>query len=72
MSTAKYTRREVRRLTPEIRDKYRALVYSSDLAGFEKLLAQYPHIPTEAKRELIEDFKQYAARALSSRWRRSK
>jgi hypothetical protein len=36
------------------------------------MLAQYPTIDEDKKKELIENFKQYAVRILRNRWRLSK
>ncbi len=69
MSEPVYTRREAQRLTPAILGQYHALVMNNDFEGFEKLLAQYPQIPEEAKEELRDDFKRYAAKALIWKWR---
>lgn len=69
MTISGYTRRDKQRLTPEILGQYHALIIKSDLAGFEKLLAQYaPYIPEGVKQELIEEFKQYAASSLRWKW----
>lgn len=73
MSTKPTTRRDVQRLTPEILSQYQNLLLSNDLAGFEKLLAQYaPALDDETRQELIEDFKHYAERILKHRWLPSK
>jgi hypothetical protein len=70
MTEPVYTRREAQRLTPEILRQYRALVMSNDFEGFDKLLGKYgEHIPEEAKEELRDEFRRYAARALAWRWR---
>lgn len=70
MSDRPYSRRDKKRLAPEILEQYHALVMNSDLAGFEKLLAQYaPYIDEQTKKELVEEFKRYAAKALSRKWR---
>jgi hypothetical protein len=66
-----YTRREAQKLTPEILGQYHALVMDNNFDGFDRLLAQY-NIPEETKQELRDDFKHYAAKALTWRWRTPK
>jgi hypothetical protein len=67
-----YTRREVKWLTPVILGQFHALIMECNLPGFEQLLAAYPHIPEETKKELIEEFKQVAEKQMRRRWRSSK
>ena len=70
MSTAQHTRREKQRLTPEILEQYHALLMTNDVAGFERLLAQYaPGLDPRETEKQIEEFKRYAARILQHRWR---
>jgi succinate dehydrogenase flavin-adding protein (antitoxin of CptAB toxin-antitoxin module) len=72
MKKPPYTRRDVQRLSEEIRGEYRELLMKNDVEGFKKLLAQYPTIDEDKKNEMIENFKQYAVRILRNRWRLSK
>lgn len=73
MTDPVYTRREAQKLTPEILGQYRALVMKNNFEGFDQLLDKYgKHIPEEIKEELRDEFKHYAARALSWKWRNSR
>lgn len=73
MTTKPTTRREARKLTPEILGHYHDLLMRNDVDGFEKLLAQYaPALGDGQRQSLIDDFKHYAARILRHRWRPSK
>lgn len=64
-----YTRRDKKKLAPEVLGRYHALVMQADVSGLEKLLALYaPHIPEDKKRELIEDFRRVAENAVRRRW----
>lgn len=68
-----YTRRDKWKLTPEILSQYHALIMNNDVAGFEKLLAQYaPFMDDQTRRERVEAFTQHAATILRHRWRPSK
>lgn len=73
MTEPVYTRREAQKLTREILGQYHALVMDNNFEGFNKLLARYgEYIPEEMKEELRDEFKHYAARALTWRWRTPK
>jgi hypothetical protein len=68
MTTPSYTRRDVRKMKPDILGKYHDLVMTNDLAGYEKLLDGYSHITAHEREELISDFKHVAERVLRRRW----
>jgi len=68
MTTSSYTRRDVRKMKPNILGKYHDLVMTNDLAGYEKLLDEYPHIAAPEREELIADFKHVAEKVLRRRW----
>jgi hypothetical protein len=63
-----YTRRDVKRLSPEILGHYHGLVMRNDLETFNKLLEIY-RVPEELREELRHEFTQYAERILRRRWR---
>jgi hypothetical protein len=68
-----YTRRLARQLTPDIMGRYHDLLMKGDVAEFERLLDLYqPGIEPDAREDLIEEFKHYAARILKKRWRPSR
>jgi hypothetical protein len=64
----KYTRRDVKRLSPEILGYYHDLLMRNDLETFNKLLEIY-RVPEELREELCREFTQYAERILRRRWR---
>lgn len=68
MTTSTYTRRDVRRMKPDILGKYHDLVMTNDLTGYEKLLDEYPHITGREREELLADFRRDAENALRRRW----
>jgi hypothetical protein len=67
-----YARRDVQKAKPDILGRYHDLVVANDLAGYEKLLDQYPQIAAEERAELIADFKLVAETVLRRRWLRPK
>jgi hypothetical protein len=68
-----YTRRDAKRLSPEILGQYHALVMKGDVPSFEKLLDQYaPELPTETHKELVGEFTRLSVIALRKNWRPSK
>lgn len=68
-----YSRREAKQLTQEVLGQYHALIMNNDLAGFEKLLAEFqPALSESTKRQLVEEFKLVCADAMRRRWRSSR
>ena len=63
-----YTRRDVQKLAPDIRHRYRDLLMANDPSGYEKLLDEY-HIEGAERAELIADFTLGAELLLRRRWR---
>jgi len=73
MENPAYTRRQVKKLTPEVLGQFHALIMNQDVQGFENLLEKYnPYMSEQVIRQMTEMFKHYAARVLSSHWRPSK
>ena len=67
MADRAYTRREVQKMKPDIVRRYRDLVITNNLAGYEKLLDEY-QIEGDERSGLIEDFRHDAELALRRRW----
>jgi hypothetical protein len=67
-----YTRREAKKMQPDILGRYHDLVMAYDVAGYERLLDGYPHITAEERTELVEDFKLVGELILKRRWRAPK
>ena len=65
-----YTRREVKWMTPVILGQFHDQIMKCDVAGFERTLAAYPHIPEETKQELIEEFKRIAEKQMRKHWKK--
>ena len=58
----KYTRAEVKKLTPEIIAEFHAAGEAGDVQRFKRLLGTYgAHLSAERKEALIEEFKRHAA-----------
>jgi hypothetical protein len=70
--STQYTRRDVQKMKPDILGNYHNLVMLNDLAGYEKLLDEYPQITAEERDELVADFKLVAETVLRRRWLRPK
>lgn len=66
-----HTRRDVKRLSPEILGHYHDLVMANDFEGFDMLLEIYK-VPEDQREELRRDFRLYAERILQRRWRGQK
>lgn len=59
---AKYTRKDIEKLSPEIIAEYHEAGQRGDLQAFKRLLGKYgAHLPREVKDKLIEEFTQNAA-----------
>jgi hypothetical protein len=71
MAERVYTRREAQKMKPDIIRRYRDLVATNDLAGYEKLLDEY-HVEGEEQAELINDFTRDAELVLRRHWRHPK
>lgn len=67
-----YTRRDVKKMQPDILGRYHDLVMAYDIPGYEKLLDEYPHISADERTELINDFKHDGEMILRRRWRSPK
>jgi hypothetical protein len=68
-----YTRRDKQKLLPGILTRYRDLLQRLDFEGLDKLIEEYaPQLSEEKKRELREDFKQYAEKQMRRNWRAPK
>lgn len=58
---AKYTREDVRKLSPQIIKAFHEAGQTGDVQAFKRLLGEHAaHLPSERKEELIEEFKRYA------------
>jgi hypothetical protein len=68
MTESENTRREAQQLTSEILGQYHDLLMANDLDGFDKLMETYC-VPDELRKELREEFMQYAERILRRKWR---
>jgi hypothetical protein len=62
------TRREKRKLTPEILGHYHDLLMANDFEEFDMLLEIY-RVPEEQREEQRREFRLYAERILRRRWR---
>jgi hypothetical protein len=67
-----YTRREIKKMSPEIINEFRTLAARGDLPGYEAYLEQYPHLTEAEKQELIKDFMRFSANYLRRNWQSSK
>jgi len=57
----KFTRKDVKKLSPQIIKEFHEAGQTGDLQAFKRLLGQYAsHLPAEKKEELIEEFKRNA------------
>jgi hypothetical protein len=57
-----------RRSVEEFRKQYPVLVRGGKLVAFRALLAQYPHLTVEMKRDLEDQFKRDALKAQQHEW----
>jgi hypothetical protein len=67
-----YSRRDAKKMQPDILGRYHDLVMANDLPGYEKLLDQYPQITADERAGLIADFKHACELVLRKRWMRPK